>query len=361
MVCVQPNNPTFDSMLASTKVQAKGNTNNNSNSNSKYSRRSTNTNNQSNMIRLGIGQNDDNKSDASSGEGSRLSDVIGNFGPEDYNFSHSPSIQKPHNHTNSNNNSYNNNNNNNTNNNNSNQHKNVNLDETQRTEQSNGTNFTNEDDLDFFDEQLEPSPLPEEMTDSYMTNQMEWQLSRPTKIDMKQLEKSQLEIHGIIQPVEETPELVERSLAELDRWIDKLKCTSAGRVYKVAEQQNEGYVNDRNFRLMFLRAEGFESPKKSSRRMLSFFEKKKELWGEDKLCRPITLQDFNKDDLEALENGHFQLLPTRDLSGRVIVFHNVNHLKFKATIHHVSPQKHSFGLFFFVCHDRTSPCFALHH
>lgn len=191
--------------------------------------------------------------------------------------------------------------------------------------------YVEEEEVDFFAEHVEDENLPDEMKDAFYIEELGRQMQF---VDMNTLEQCQFEVHGISKPLEEDPEMVETGLTELDRWIDKLKRTKAGKIYIIAEKQSIQYVSDRKFRLMFLRVEDFDA-KSSARRLLAYFEKKMELWGEDKLCKDITLDDFDEDDLEALNNGCVQILRERDVAGRAIVFHDINQLKYKEVVNHV--------------------------
>ena len=52
--------------------------------------------------------------------------------------------------------------------------------------------------------------------------------------------------------------------------------------------------------------------------MVHHFETKQELFGEDKVARDITLDDFDKDDMACIKAGGYQILPVRDRAGRCI-------------------------------------------
>ena len=94
--------------------------------------------------------------------------------------------------------------------------------------------------------------------------------------------------------------------------IEKLKKGSGGvsHNYRLAESQCKEYVSSRSFRLMFLRAGEFDA-KRTAGVIMSWFDCKNTLWGEDKLGRDITIDDFSEDDLEVLKNGHAQILTSR--------------------------------------------------
>ena len=75
----------------------------------------------------------------------------------------------------------------------------------------------------------------------------------------------------------------------------------------------------RTLMVPFLRSvEG--SAKKASKRIVLRFETKLDLFGSDKLVRPIEMDDFDEYDLEALNCGGFQVLPQKDRAGRPLLF-----------------------------------------
>ncbi|VEU34422.1 unnamed protein product [Pseudo-nitzschia multistriata] len=132
----------------------------------------------------------------------------------------------------------------------------------------------------------------------------------------------QEEIHGVgcLAP-EETPEFVERSLKELTLELEELMFSLPKfqtRGYQQSQLQPNTYVNEKEFRLRFLRCELFDI-RKTAFRICEFLEWALILFGEYALQRPITLHDFSKDELKYFRQGYYQLLPSRDRSGRRIV------------------------------------------
>ena len=100
--------------------------------------------------------------------------------------------------------------------------------------------------------------------------------------------------------------------------------------YSVAlASKNPEYVKDVKFRLMFLRSEHFDAAA-AARKLRHFLTMKLELFGPEKLCRPITLDDLDPDDIECLMNGHLQLLNKRDQAGRDVVVMAANHIRYKS-------------------------------
>ena len=150
------------------------------------------------------------------------------------------------------------------------------------------------------------------------------------------------EVHGVADSqVEETPELIDQRLHLLEEEIQLIKKRTA---YDRALFLSPKYVLDRDFRLMFLRSELFDV-RKAANRLVRFFESKKELWGDDKLARPITLDDFDEDSLAVLKHGSVQVLHEKDQSGRSVFFLASKHYSCVAWLELVSN----------IC---LEPCFA---
>jgi hypothetical protein len=125
------------------------------------------------------------------------------------------------------------------------------------------------------------------------------------------------DIHGVAKKVEETDEIIRKSLAELEVFIEANKNTQFGASYKIAEYQSPDYVKDKAFRLKFLRTDDFDA-KLAASRMFRHFDLKLELFGETKVSRNITLADMDEETMECMKNGHAQWLPLRDQAGRAI-------------------------------------------
>lgn len=68
----------------------------------------------------------------------------------------------------------------------------------------------------------------------------------------------------------------------------------------------------------FLRCEGLD-PKLAARRFARYWKARKDLFGEEKYLLPMKLSGAFKDDLEALEQGMYCMLPHCDLNGRQMI------------------------------------------
>jgi len=91
--------------------------------------------------------------------------------------------------------------------------------------------------------------------------------------------------------------------------------------YEVDDLDDEGLyidVEQREFRLSFLRAERYDS-KKAATRLIEYFEEKRRLFGVDKLTTKIQLKHLDAETTECLESGQISLLPGRDRAGRAII------------------------------------------
>ena len=136
-----------------------------------------------------------------------------------------------------------------------------------------------------------------------------------SKLSTQERSRTYEELHGVNDCVEETPILLRNSLRQLDEALAQITVKPA---YEMAVQQNKDYVMDTNFRLMFLRADGFH-PEKAATRLVGFLEGKLQYFGESLLTKRIQFSDLDEDDQACVKGGHLQVLPSRDQSGRPII------------------------------------------
>mmetsp|Transcript_46560 Transcript_46560/g.113398 ORF Transcript_46560/g.113398 Transcript_46560/m.113398 type:complete len:613 (+) Transcript_46560:284-2122(+) len=152
-------------------------------------------------------------------------------------------------------------------------------------------------------------------------------------LSMEERREALEDLHGVEQLKDEDEVEMQRKLEEIENELQRLrrdelnwngtpdnkKDTSA---YVLAEATDRAYVHDRKFRMMFLRATRYD-PLVAAERMLVYFSMKKRLFGADKLCKKITIDEcFNDDDLETLKQGWVQISPYKDARGRKIVYSN---------------------------------------
>eukprot|EP00980_Cylindrotheca_fusiformis_P020508 scaffold7564_cov117-Cylindrotheca_fusiformis.AAC.2 len=145
-----------------------------------------------------------------------------------------------------------------------------------------------------------------------------------TKLSVKDRETALEEVNGIASIDPEDPAALTACLTELNQQLASLK---QGTCYELAEKMDRDYVTNRDFQIMFLRANRYVMssgqlryhPKRAAEHMKKFFETKCMLFGKDKLVKDITLDDLDEDDRNGLRRGNLQILPTRDRAGRRIV------------------------------------------
>ena len=137
-----------------------------------------------------------------------------------------------------------------------------------------------------------------------------------SKLSMSEQDVASFEIHGIATEVEETEELVNKSLAKLEAELQRIKKKPS---YEKALEMNPTLVTDRSFRLQFLRCEGFDC-KNAAGRLVLHFQQKEELFGSgDVLGRDVRLSDMDPSELEDIRKGVVQVLPTSDAAGRTVM------------------------------------------
>jgi hypothetical protein len=143
----------------------------------------------------------------------------------------------------------------------------------------------------------------------------------------KDLERAYYDVHGISEDMEETPAFIERSLDDFDR---EIRCHPDNQAFQKAESMNWDYVQNPEFRLMFIRADRFDV-KSAALRFVRHFQVKLDLFGEEKLAMDITQDDLDRDSMEAVYSGLAQLLPEPDRGGRAVLLWNANGAQYSLT------------------------------
>mmetsp|Transcript_4289 Transcript_4289/g.10016 ORF Transcript_4289/g.10016 Transcript_4289/m.10016 type:complete len:471 (+) Transcript_4289:57-1469(+) len=133
------------------------------------------------------------------------------------------------------------------------------------------------------------------------------------KLTFEEREEHQEVLHGVNDLVFEDDTFLNSALQELE---SHLANTKSGSVYEMAESIDAAYVNDKAFRVMFLRANEYDA-KSTADQMFRFFDLKNQLFGTDKLVKDITIEDLYEDDIACLKVGWAQLA-RRDRSGRQV-------------------------------------------
>lgn len=154
--------------------------------------------------------------------------------------------------------------------------------------------------------------VDDEITDPRFVDSM--MVQAISKSSTNAVERACFDAHNMPEDLRETPELIERALELLDI---EIHTSCDNHAYILAESMNTSFVKNRDFRLMFLRADNF-NVKKAALRMARHFQVKLDLFGKERLASNITQDDLHKDTFDALYSGHMQVLPTRDHLGRTV-------------------------------------------
>ena len=134
-------------------------------------------------------------------------------------------------------------------------------------------------------------------------------------MSLEERESVFFDVHGVSDAVEESSEMLAKCLAEVDSKISKIRSKEA---YDIAEAQNPSYVADHNLRLQFLRSVKFDTSW-AAKKIVRFFDLKLDLFGNERLTKTITLDDFDDETMSCLQSGLCTILPLKDRAGRAIV------------------------------------------
>jgi hypothetical protein len=166
-------------------------------------------------------------------------------------------------------------------------------------------------------------------TDAFLAKEL-------NQLSLKERERALEEVHGIPQALPEDPAVEEEQLNVMEAELSKIKDKKA---YDRALFLSPRYVNNRFFRLLFLRAECLDG-KRAAMKMVNHFQYKLELFGIEKLVKDIELEDLSEDDKEALMTGHFQFLREKDRGGRAVQFSSTKEIRFKTVENEVSSSRY---------------------
>jgi hypothetical protein len=113
-----------------------------------------------------------------------------------------------------------------------------------------------------------------------------------------------------LNPDEETEEMISSRLSEMYDALQVIPERSKIS-YSRALQICPDYVNDRDFLVMFLRADCFDA-KKAALRLVKYWNAKEDAFGSHRAFRKITLADMDEADFDTFRSGGYMPLPNRD-------------------------------------------------
>lgn len=117
--------------------------------------------------------------------------------------------------------------------------------------------------------------------------------------------------------IEETPELLESSLANLAIELESISYKKKVG-YNQSQKLPKTCINDPNFRLRFLRSQLFDV-REAANRLVRYCDFVLDMFGMFALERQIERNDFSKKEMKWLLKGYIQLMPFRDKSGRRVI------------------------------------------
>jgi hypothetical protein len=144
--------------------------------------------------------------------------------------------------------------------------------------------------------------------DAILANEM-------SQLSMKERNNVMQDIHGIAEPVTETPELVTQALEQLEGCLAQIPHKEA---YDRVLYLSPDYVRDSRFCIKFLRGTSFNA-QQAAGRMVRHFEEKLKFFGIELLGKDIKMSDLSDLDRETLKLGTVQWLPVRDRAGRAVL------------------------------------------
>ena len=139
------------------------------------------------------------------------------------------------------------------------------------------------------------------------------------QLSLKDRNEIDEEIHGVLTLApKESPEFLEEALFKLSVELERIPDESPTKTaYLESQTFPKTYVNDRDFRLCFLRCDLFDA-NKAAMRILKFLALALEFFGPEALQRPIRFSDLDKGEEKLLRKGYVQVMPYRDRAGRPI-------------------------------------------
>ncbi len=129
------------------------------------------------------------------------------------------------------------------------------------------------------------------------------------------------EVHGV-QSMErhETCDLIGESLQRMEIELNRIVSSTRNHphAFEDARSLPNTFVNDRDFRLKFLRAELFD-PIKAADRMIVHLDYLLHLFGHRAMVEPLNGSFLDNEETTALRKGYIQVMPFRDRGGRRIM------------------------------------------
>lgn len=159
--------------------------------------------------------------------------------------------------------------------------------------------------------------IPEDLPDRRPLQDAEQLLAKDlNQVSHQERQDALHDIHGVSDLPDESPAFVARCQNDLELYLIRNQKRSAA--FQTVWNTGAHHIDYiRSLYLLFLRCDAFDIAK-AGQRIYLHFDTKLTLFGQDKLGRDITLNDFDAHDMDCYKAGFFQILPVRDRAGRAI-------------------------------------------
>ena len=138
-----------------------------------------------------------------------------------------------------------------------------------------------------------------------------------TQLSVQEREEVMNELHAVAQLQPENPQQMHHLLLQMETALQEATPTEdCG--YVLAEFLDPAFVQNRELRLRFLRADRYDA-RAAAERMLQYIDLKQRAFGYTKLISKIKQNDLNADALEILSCGVIRVMPMPDCAGRTII------------------------------------------
>lgn len=144
-----------------------------------------------------------------------------------------------------------------------------------------------------------------------------------SELSVNEREKVYDDLHGVAQPLQETPEFISKCFQEMDDALKKIP-KSKRKALDRAIFLRPRLLVDRKFKLMFLRGDEYDGVK-AARRLVKHFDVKLELFGDELLAKDIRLKDLMKETVDnTILTGSCLCLKQNDQTGRPVLMYDVS-------------------------------------
>lgn len=165
---------------------------------------------------------------------------------------------------------------------------------------------------------------PQKYTDSDLAKEM-------NALTFQERQSMEEDIHGVGGVIDETPILVETTIARMMEEVDRMPLYRRD-AWDRATFLKPSLLKDERLFLMILRARRFDATA-SAILLVNYFETKRTLFGDDLLIHRITWQDLTTEEQDIVRSGIYRIFSGREQSGRGISWNRLSQWDFNKYEH----------------------------